>query len=140
MIIINSVNLIGRCVRDIELRYLQNGTATASFTIAIDKGLSKEKKQEFESKGQATADFINIVTWAKTAEFAANYLKKGALVGISGRLQSGKYENKEGQTIYTTDVNCNNITMIEWGEKKENNNDTGSHKDFHPVANDDIPF
>ena len=134
----NSWTGIGRCVRDIELRYLQNGTATSSFTIAIDKGLSKEKKQEFESQNKPTADFINIVTWAKTAEFAANYLKKGSQVGISGRLQSGKYTNKEGQTIYTTDVNCNNITMIDWGDKKEN---TGGHQDFHPVANDDsIPF
>lgn len=136
----NSWTGIGRCVRDIELRYLQNGTATASFTIAIDKGLSKEKKQEFESQNKPVADFINIVTWAKTAEFAANYLKKGALVGISGRLQSGKYENKEGQTIYTTDVNCNNITMIDWGDKKENTGDYQENQDFHPIENTDIPF
>lgn len=137
----NSVNLIGRLCRDPELRYLPAGTAIGNFTIAIDRGLSKEKKQEFESKGQATADFINIVTWAKTAEFAANHLKKGALVGISGRLQSGKYENKEGQTIYTTDVNCNEITMVEWGDKKNNNNTNNTDtQDFHPVANDDIPF
>ena len=133
----NSVNLIGRCVRDIELRYLQNGTATSSFTIAIDRGISKEKKQEALASGGQVADFINIVTWAKTAEFAANYLKKGAMVGIRGRLQSGKYTNKEGQTIYTTDVNCNEITMIDWGDKKEGNNDI---QDFHPIETSDIPF
>ena len=139
MIIINNFNGIGRCVRDIELKYLQNGTATASFTIAIDKGLSKDKKQEFESQNKPTADFINIVTWAKTAEFAANYLKKGALVGITGRLQSGKYENKEGQTIYTTDVNCNNITMIDWNVGKTDMG-KGNFDDFNEVSSSDIPF
>lgn len=133
----NSVNLIGRCVRDIELRYLQNGTATSSFTIAIDRGISKEKKQEALANGGQVADFINIVTWAKTAEFAANYLKKGAMVGISGRLQSGKYTNKEGQTIYTTDVNCNEITMIDWADKQEKQ---GNISDFNEVSNDSIPF
>ena len=136
MIIINNFNGIGRLTRDPELRYTQAGQSICSFTIAIDRQLSKDKKQEMESKGQATCDFINIVTWAKTAEFSANYLKKGLMVGISGRLQSGKYENKEGQTIYTTDVNCNEITMVEWQDKGSDNNT----QDFHPIDNDSIPF
>lgn len=138
----NSVNLIGRLTRDPEMRYLEGtGTAMCRFSIAIDKGLSKDKKAEMEGQGKPTADFINIVTWAKTAEFVANYLKKGQQVGVTGRLQSGSYQNKEGQTIYTTDVNCNEITMIDWGDKKEgNNNNTGEHQDFHPIENTDIPF
>lgn len=135
----NNFNGIGRLTRDPEMRYTQNGDAVCSFSIAIDKGLSKEKKQEWESQGKATADFINIVTWRGTAEFAANYLKKGQLVGITGSLQSGQYE-KDGITRYTTDINCNNITMIDWGDKKENTGDYQGNQDFHPVANDDVPF
>ena len=138
----NNVNLIGRLVRDAELRYLPGaGTAICNFTIAIDRQLSKEKKQEMESQNKPTADFINIITWGKTAEFAANYLKKGLMVGVTGRLQSGKYENKEGQTVYTTDVNCNEITMVEWADKgNSNNNNNASTQDFHPIDNDSIPF
>ncbi|HZJ98462.1 MAG TPA: single-stranded DNA-binding protein, partial [Tissierellaceae bacterium] len=112
-------------------------TAICNFTIAIDRGMSKDKKDETLSSGGQVADFINIVTWAKTAEFAANYLKKGSQVGISGRLQSGKYTNKEGQTIYTTDVNCNEITMIDWADKQEKQ---GNTSDFNEVSNDSIPF
>lgn len=138
----NSVNLIGRLTRDPEMRYLEGtGTAMCRFSIAIDKGLSKDKKAEMEGQGKPTADFINIVTWAKTAEFVANYLKKGQQVGVAGRLQSGSYQNKEGQTIYTTDVNSNDITMIDWNNDKENN--AGSPQiaqDFHPIENESIPF
>lgn len=133
----NNVNLIGRLVRSPELRYLPGaGTAICNFTIAIDRQLSKEKKQEMESQNKPTADFINIITWGKTAEFAANYLDKGLMVGISGRLQSGKYEDKEGRTIYTTDVNCSEITMIDWKDKETEN----VNQDFYPVENSDIPF
>lgn len=131
----NSVNLVGRLTRDPEMRYLQSGTAVTKFSIAIDKGLSKEKKQEMESQNKPTADFINIVTWGKTAEFAGTYLAKGLLVGINGRLESGSYE-KDGIRRYTTDVNCNNITMIEWKEKQDDNIPVG----FEEASNDEIPF
>ena len=70
----NNVVLIGRLTRDPELRYLPNsGTPVANFSLAVDKQLSKEKKQEFETKGQPTADFINIVVWNKPAENCANF-------------------------------------------------------------------
>lgn len=131
----NNVNLIGRLVRDPEMRYLQSGMAVCNFTLAIDKGLSKDKKAEFETQNKPTADFINIVAWNKTAEFAGQWLKKGLQVGVSGKLQSGKYE-KDGVTHYTTDVNVYEITMIEWAEKQDNNLDG-----FVPVSTDEnIPF
>ena len=136
---------IGRLVRDPELRYLENGTALTRFTVAIDKGLSKQKREEWEAAGKATADFINITAWAGTAEFAANYLAKGLQVGITGSLVSGQYQAKEGHTVYTTEVNCSNITMIDWKDDN-NSNQAADHGDFsgiegfQPTNNDEVPF
>ncbi len=93
----NSVILIGRLIRDPELRYTQTSSSSyARFTIAVDKGMSKEKKQELEAKGQQTADFINIVVWGKQAEHCQKYLQKGRNVAIQGRLQSGSYTAQDG--------------------------------------------
>lgn len=113
------------------------GTAVTRFTLAVDKELSKAKKEEFESKGQATADFINITAWGKQAEFVANYLGKGKKVAVQGRINTGSYE-KEGQRIYTTDVVANNIEILEWENDNESNNDIP--EGFHPTDNADIPF
>ncbi len=136
----NNVVLIGRLTRDPELRYLQTGTAITRFGLAVDKGLSKEKKQEMESKNQPTADFINITVWGKMAENVANYVVKGRLVGVQGRIQTGSYD-KDGTRIYTTEVVANNVQFLEWGEKKSNDDSWGDGmQDFHPVDNDDIPF
>lgn len=147
----NNVALIGRLTRDPELRYIPNsGTAVSTFSIAIDKAVSREKKQEMESKNQPTADFINIVVWGKMAENCAQYLVKGRLVGVSGRIQSGSYEAKDGTKRYTTDVVAQNVEFLEWGDKNEGSNN-GSNYDsqntdysgiegFHPAGNDDIPF
>ncbi len=146
MRILNNVVLIGRLTRDPELRYIPgSGTAVARFSIAVDRGLSREKKQEMESKNQPTADFINIVVWGKPAENCANYLVKGRLVGIQGRIQTGSYE-KDGVRRYTTDVVANNVEFLEWGDanRSQNFNDTsldfGGIEGFHPTDNDDIPF
>lgn len=138
----NSVVLIGRLTRNPELKYLQTGMAVTKFNLAVDKGLSKDKKQEMESQGKHTADFINISAWGKIAENCANYLKKGRLVAIQGRIQSGSYRNDEGRTIYTTDVVANNVEFLEWGDKDSNNNDgwDGGIDGFHSIDNDDIPF
>ena len=71
--------------------------------------------------------------WGKQAENAANYLDKGRLVGITGRIQTGSYE-KDGQRIYTTDVVASNVEFLEWGDKAE------APEGFHPTDNDDVPF
>lgn len=136
----NSVNLVGRLTRDPELRYIPSGTAVCNFNMAVDKGLSKDKKTEMESQNKPTADFINIVVWGKIAESCANYLAKGRLVGIQGRIQTGRYE-KDGTMVYTTEVVANQVEFLEWGDKKDNDpgqgfDDTG----FYPTDNDDIPF
>ncbi len=145
----NNVVLIGRLTRDPELRYIPSGTAVATFSLAVDKGLSREKKQEFESRNQPTADFINIVVWGKMGENCANYLVKGRLVGVQGRIQSGSYE-KDGIRRYTTDVVANQVEFLEWGDtnnnsrsqatSNDNSSDFGGVDGFHPTDNDDIPF
>lgn len=136
----NNAILIGRAVRDPELRYIPSGTATTSFTIAIDRQLSKEKKQELESRNLPTADFIKVTTWGKMAENVANYLVKGRLVAVQGRIQTGSYEDKDGKRVYTTDVVASQVQFLEWDNKQNNNNNNLGLEDLHPISNDDIPF
>lgn len=137
----NSVILIGRLTRDPDLRYLQTGMAVSRFSLAVDKDLSKEKKQEFESKGQPTADFINIVVWGKQAENCANYLLKGRLVGIQGRIQSGSYD-KDGTRVYTTDVVAERVQFLEYKDKQSSTQQQSDFgvAGFSPTDDDDIPF
>ena len=143
----NKVFLIGRLTRDPELRYIPNsGTAVSTFSLAVDKNLSKDKKAEMESKNQPTADFIRIVVWGKTAENCANFLNKGKLVGVNGRIQTGSYDDKDGKKVYTTEVVANNVEFLEWGDsgnkssQASNDNDFPDVGGFHPTDNDDIPF
>ncbi len=146
MSILNNVVLIGRLTRDPELRYIPNsGTPVSTFTLAVDKNLSKEKKMEMESKNQPTADFIRIVVWGKVAENCANFLNKGKLVGVNGRIQTGSYDDKDGKRVYTTEVVANNVEFLEWGDNtQKSSGSTGSDfsdiDGFHPTDNDDIPF
>ncbi|MBW4828366.1 MAG: single-stranded DNA-binding protein [Clostridiaceae bacterium] len=143
----NNVVLIGRLTRDPELRFLPvNGTPVSNFSLAVDKQVSKEKKQEMESKGQPTADFINIVVWGKQAENCANYLAKGRLTAVQGRLQSRSYEAKDGTRRYITEVVAERVQFLEWGDNNRGSDFSQSASDypdiegFHPVDDDDIPF
>jgi single-strand DNA-binding protein len=139
----NNVVLIGRLTRDPELRYLEgSGTSVSNFTLAIDRQLSKEKKAEAESKGYPTADFINIVVWGKQAENCVNYLVKGRLVAVNGRLQSRSYDAKDGTKRYVTEVVANNVQFLEWGDNNSDNksNDFDDIDGFTPVDDSDIPF
>ncbi len=146
----NNVVLIGRLTRDPELRYVPNtGNPVSTFTLAVDKNLSKEKKQEMESRNQPTADFIRIVVWGRQAENCANYLAKGRLVGVNGRIQTGSYTDKDGSRKYTTDVVANNVEFLEWGDNNNKSATSGFNdssfdypgiEGFHPTENDDIPF
>ncbi|GFN36703.1 single-stranded DNA-binding protein [Tepidimicrobium xylanilyticum] len=142
----NSVILIGRLTRDPELRYIPNtGTPVATFSLAVDKQLSREKKQEMEAKGQPTADFINIVVWGKQAEHCANYLTKGRLAAIQGRLQSRSYDAKDGSRRYVTEVVADRVQFLEWGNDNNTGFDSGDLDfsgidGFEPVDDDNIPF
>lgn len=143
----NNVTLIGRLVRDPELRFVPgSGQAIANFTMAVDKGLSREKKQEFESQGKPTADFIRIVVWGKQAENCSQYLSKGKLVAINGSIQTGSYKTQTGETKYTTDVLANRVEFLEWGEKTQSTASDdysfGGGKQFENADNfeQDLPF
>ena len=140
----NNVILIGRLIKDVELRYTQSSNATyARFTIAVDRQMSKDKKQEAEANGQQTADFINIVVWGKQAENCQRYLQKGRNVAIQGRLQSGSYTAQDGTRKFVTEVWAERVQFIEWGEKKEDHTQPFGQFDeleYTEATNEDIPF
>lgn len=102
----NVVTLVGRLVRDPDLRYTQQGHAVANFTIAINRPFKGEN-------GQQEADFINCVAWRKPAENLANYMKKGNRIGVSGSIQTRSFEGQDGKTVYVTEVLANNIEFLE---------------------------
>ena len=137
----NNVVLLGRLTKDPELRYLSSGnnTAVTRFTLAVDRQLSKEKKAEMESRNQPTADFINCKAWGKTAETIANYVTKGKLVGVSGRIETGSYEAKDGTRRYTTEVVVYNLDILEWEKQNNNNNNNDMEEGFYTI-NEEIPF
>lgn len=138
----NKVNLIGRLTKDIELRYTNSQMAIGRFTLAIDRKMSKEKRQEAERNNQPTADFIGCIVFGKAAETLSNYVGKGNQLGVEGHIQTGSYENKEGRRIYTTDVIVDGFTFID--SRNRNGGDSEvqdqNYDGFFPVNNDDIPF
>lgn len=117
----NNVVLIGRLTKDPELRYIpESQNAVATFTIAVDRPYAKEKQ----------ADFIRITVFGKQAENCERFLTKGRLTGIQGRLQTGSYKNKEGATVYTTDVVADRVEFLEWGDKAGSGSGSGPGSGF----------
>ena len=104
----NKVQLVGRLTRDPEIRYSQgeNATATARFSVAVNRRFKN-------SEGNYDADFINCVAFGKSAEFVEKYFKKGMPIGLTGRIQTGSYTNKDGQKVYTTDVVVEETEFVE---------------------------
>ena len=133
----NSVALIGRLTRDPDIRYgAESQLAVARFSIAIDRG----KDRNGEDRG---ADFPNIVCFGKTAELVERYMAKGRLVGITGRIQTGRYE-KDGRTVYTTDVIADRVEFLDWGDRSEgesrdNRGFRDSSKPAGPKEGSDVP-
>ena len=143
----NTVILIGRAANDPKLRFVPgSGMAVANVTMAIDKGLTREKRAEFEAQGKPTADFVRIVVWGKQAENLSQYVSKGKLFAVNGSIQTGSYKTNSGETRYTTEVLANRVEFLEWGEKPNQSNDdfsfgTGSFEDFQTIEDDDdVPF
>lgn len=123
----NKVILIGRLVRDPEVRYSQGekSIAIARYTLAVDR--------KFKKEGEQSADFISCVAMGKNGEFAEKYLKQGTKIAIEGRIQTGSYTNKDGNKVYTTDVI---VEGHEFCESKSNQNQSQQNSNG-PVPNSD---
>ena len=108
----NSVVLIGRLTRDPEVRYTASTQmAVASFTVAIDRPV--------RAGGEKQTDFPRVTVFGKQAENCEKYLAKGRLIGVQGRIQTGSYQNKDGVTVYTTDVVADRVEFLEWGDRPQ---------------------
>lgn len=103
---INNVVLVGRLTKAVDLRYTSNGTAYASFTLAVERNFKNQN-------GEKETDFINCAMWRKAAENFANFTHKGSQVGIEGRIQTRNYENQQGQKVYVTEVLAENFSLLE---------------------------
>lgn len=108
---INNVVLVGRLTKDPELKFSQSGVASCRFTLAVNRSFTNQQ-------GQREADFVNCVTWRKQAEATANYLRKGSLAGIEGRIQTSNFEGKDGNRVFMTEVVAEQVTFLE--PKKDN--------------------
>ena len=107
----NKAVIVGRLVRDPDVRALNDGKTVSKFTVAVDR--------RFKNKnGEKEADFIQVVTFGKPAEFVAEYVKKGNMVSVAGRITTGSYDNKEGKKVYTTEITADEVNSI--GSKKDN--------------------
>ena len=124
----NKVIEIGRWVREPESRYSQGASSTciARYTLAVDR--------KFKQEGQPTADFINCIAFGKLGEFAEKYLRKGIKIAVTGRIQTGSYKNKDGNTVYTTDVV---VEEQEFCESKANSQQSQSN-DRPQTSSDDF--
>ena len=117
---INNVVLVGRLTKDVELRYTPANQAVATFTLAVNRTFKN-------ANGEREADFINVVIWRQAAENLANWTKKGALLGITGRIQTRNYENAQGQRVYVTEVVADNFQMLESRGAREGGQQGGGY-------------
>ena len=112
----NKVELVGRLTAKPELRYTSSNTAYTRFSVAVNRNFTN-------ANGEREADFINVVAWRKQAETIARYFDKGNLIGIEGRLQTGSYDDKEGNKRYTVDVALDNFEFLESKNKSQETSD-----------------
>lgn len=147
-IMMNRVVLVGRLTKDPELRYTPSGAAVATFTLAVNRTFTNQQ-------GEREADFINCVVWRKPAENVANFLKKGSLAGVDGRLQTRSYEGQDGKRVYITEVQAESVQFL---EPRSNDNQSNNQSNQQPrnqrryeedpfapgqqidISDDDLPF
>lgn len=136
---INNVVLAGRLVRDPELRYSPSNQAVATFSLAVNRNFKSQN-------GERGVDFINCVIWRQQAENLANWAKKGALIGITGRIQTRSYENQQGQRVYVTEVVADNFQLSESRKERGSQTQANSQPDFarqaepFTIDDDSLPF
>lgn len=142
----NRVVLVGRLTKDPDLRYTPNGVPVASFTLAVNRTFTNQQ-------GEREADFINCVVWRKPAENAANFLKKGSLAGVDGRIQSRSYEGQDGKRVYVTEVQAESVQFLEPKNSNTQRNEETQQQQYNridenpfdekrqiDISDDDLPF
>ncbi|MDK3595822.1 single-stranded DNA-binding protein [Staphylococcus pseudintermedius] len=128
---LNRVVLVGRLTKDPEFRTTQSGVEVATFTLAVNRNYKNKN-------GEQQADFINCIVFRKQAENVNNYLNKGNLAGVDGRLQSRSYENQEGRRIFVTEVICDSVQFLESKNSNQSNNQPQQQRGQAPAQ--DNPF
>ena len=129
---LNKVILIGRTTKDVDLRKTSSGTAVATFTLAVDNRF-------VQKDGQNTADFISCVAWNSTAEFMNNYVKKGSLVAVEGRIQTRNYEGQDGKRVYVTEVVADSVQFLESKSQSQNRGASFGMEDPSMPSIEDMP-
>jgi len=140
----NKAILLGRISTEVKLDFLKSGSAATNFRVAVDRNMSKEKKEEAKSKGYPTADFIRCKSFGKTAEVIGNHFEKGKWILVEGSIQTGKYD-KDGITHYTTDLMVERFEFVgDIGVKKEQKEESFApfeSSEFEQLDDsEDIPF
>lgn len=130
---INNVVLVGRLTKDVEVKKTQSGLSVASFTIACDRRLSQEQK----NNGEQSADFISCVAWRGSADFLGNYAHKGDTVGVEGRIQTRTYD-RDGQKVYVTEIIANSVSILHSNQPKQAQAQTQPQNTAATQANDPI--
>lgn len=119
----NRVVLVGRLVKDVDLRYTPNGVPVANFTLAVNRTFTNQQ-------GEREADFINCQVWRKPAENAANFLRKGSLAGVDGRIQTRSFEGQDGKRVYVTEIVAESVQFLE-----PKNSSGGSNSGYNGPGN-----
>jgi single-strand DNA-binding protein len=127
----NRVVLVGRLTRDPDLRYTPNGVPVATFTLAVNRNYSNQQ-------GEREADFINCVVWRRPAENVANFLKKGSLAGVDGRIQTRSYDGQDGKRVYVTEVVAESVQFLE--PKSSSSGDRGGSGFYGDPREQGNPF
>ena len=137
---INNCTLIGRLTKDPNVKVTPSGVHVANFTLAVNRPFKN-------AEGQNEADFINVVAWRKTAELVGNYVKKGSLVGLVGRIQTRSYENDAGERVYVTEVVADSVQFLDTKKQGEGNSQqkpqTQTEADpfnVPDISGEDLPF
>jgi single-strand DNA-binding protein len=139
---LNRVVLVGRLTKDPELKFTPSGVAVANFTLAVNRNFKN-------AQGETEADFINCTVWRKPAENVANYLKKGSLAGVDGKIQTRNFEGQDGKRVFITEVVAESVQFLEpkgqsTNQSSNQNNNQGSNNytrvDDDPFANDGKPI
>lgn len=115
-IVINRVVLVGRLTKDPEMKYTQSGIAVTRFTLAVNRTFTNQQ-------GEREADFINCVAWRKQAENVANFLKKGSLTGVDGRIQTSSFDGQDGKRVFMTEVVADSVQFLEPRNANQNRNE-----------------